>query len=404
MRVLQINAVYEKFSTGRTTKELHEAMLANGIESFVASPELASLNENCYLIGNRFDHKVHAVCSRIFGKQGYYSKRATKKLLDYIDTIKPDIIHLRNLHSNYINLPDLLSYIAKKQIATVITLHDSWFYTGKCVYYIEVNCEKWRNECGNCPALKMGNTSLLFDKSREMLLDKKRLFESIEKLAIVGVSQWVAKDASESILQNASIIKCIYNWIDLDKFKPRDTFQYRNSLGLEGKKVVLGIAMIWNQVKGITLFHKLADLLPDDYQILLVGDDSKIKEKHCKVMYLGTISDVSTLSLLYSMADVFVNPTIQETFGKTTAEAMASGTPIIAYNGTATPELVGTDEKCGFLIDDNKPEAYRDKILEVVNCKNNNYGDNARKRAEVLFSKDKNIQEYFDIYKSLLQK
>ena len=403
MRVLQINAVYEKYSTGRTTKELHEAMLAKGFESYVASPDLGSLNENCYLIGNHIDRKIHAVCSRFFGNQGYYSKRATMGLIDYIEKIHPDIIHLRNLHSNYINLPVLLGYIAEKQIATVITLHDSWFYTGKCVYYIEVNCDRWRYECGNCPALKIGNTSLFFDRSREMLLDKKRLFEKLEKLAVIGVSQWVVKDASESILKKARIIKCIYNWIDLEKFKPRDTLQYRKSLGLEKKKIILGIAMVWNQAKGINVFHKLADLLPDDYQIILVGNASEIREKHSNIMYLGTITDMSELVMLYSMADVFVNPTIQETFGKTTAEAMASGTPIVAYNGTATPELVGTDEKCGYLINDNTPEKYLDRIYQIVNSKNNYYGNNARKRAEALFSKDNNIQEYLNVYESLLQ-
>ena len=153
MRVLQINAVYEKFSTGRTTKELHEAMIAKGIESFVACPDLASLSENAYKIGNKLDWKIHALCSRISGKQGYFSWKATKGLLEYISQIKPDVIHLRNLHSNYVNLPMLLDYIAKENIATVLTLHDSWFYAGKCVYYIECDCHRWQEQCGSCPAL-----------------------------------------------------------------------------------------------------------------------------------------------------------------------------------------------------------------------------------------------------------
>lgn len=403
MKVLQINAVYEKFSTGRTTKELHEAMQSKGIESFVACPDLASLPENGYKIGNKLDWKLHALLSRITGKQGYFSRFATKGLLDYISEVKPDVIHLRNLHSNYINLPMLLKYIAEKDIATVLTLHDSWFYTGKCVYYIEFNCDRWEAHCGNCPALKAGNPSLFLDKTTEMLADKKKLFSAIRRLAVVGVSQWVTDDASRSILKDSSIVQCIYNWIDLERFHPRDCKELKKSMGIENKFVILGIAMSWNKLKGIGIFHELADILPDDCQIVLVGDDSAVELKNAKIKYLGTVKDVDVLSKLYAMADVFVNPTIQETFGKTTAEAMACGTPVVAYNGTATPELVGSDGSCGFLIDENDARLYCDKILQIKMKSKSTFSKATRSRAERLFSKDKNIQMYFEIYERLLK-
>ena len=172
MRILQINAVYEKYSTGRTTKELHEYLQSNHIESYVASPDLGGLVDNCYCIGNRIDRKMHALCSRVSGKQGYFSTKATKGLLNYMDDISPDIVVLRNLHGNYINLNLLLEYIRRKNIITILVLHDCWFYTGKCVYYIEDNCSKWKNGCGECPALKKGNPSFFFDKSNKMLKDK----------------------------------------------------------------------------------------------------------------------------------------------------------------------------------------------------------------------------------------
>lgn len=403
MRVLQINAVYEKFSTGRTTKELHEAMIAKGIESFVACPDLASLSENAYKIGNKLDWKIHALCSRIFGKQGYFSWKATKGLLEYISQIKPDVIHLRNLHSNYVNLPMLLDYIAKENIATVLTLHDSWFYTGKCVYYIEYDCHRWQEQCGSCPALKGGNPSLFFDKSAEMLADKKRLFGNLQRLAVVGVSQWVTDDAARSILKDASMIQCIYNWIDLERFRPRDCSEFKTSMGLADKFVILGIAMTWIQGKGIHVFHALADLLPKDCQIVLAGDDSQVDQKHPKIKYLGTVKDIDMLAKLYAMADVFVNPTIQETFGKTTAEAMACGTPVIAFHGTATPELVGKDGSCGYLVDENDARQYCERILQIKTQKKNAFAKAARSRAEKLFSKDRNIQQYCDIYEELLK-
>lgn len=165
----------------------------------------------------------------------------------------------------------------------------------------------------------------------------------------------------KSILKDARIIQCIYNWIDLECFRPRDCSELKHSMRLDDKFIVFGIAMSWNSQKGINLFHELADLLPDNCKIVLAGDDSSIQIKHSNVTYLGTIKDIDLLSKLYSMADVFVNPTIQETFGKTTAEAMACGTPVVAYNGTATPELVGLDGSCGFLVDENDPKLYCEK-------------------------------------------
>lgn len=401
MRVLQINAVYEKYSTGRTTKELHEAMIANGIESYVACSDISSLRENCYKIGCRLDYKLHAVFSRVFGKQGYYSKVATRGLLKYIDSIEPDIVHLRNLHSNFVNVPLLLSYLAEREIATVITLHDSWLYTGKCVYYIEVGCNRWLDECGCCPALKQGNPSLFIDASKEMLKDKERLFSSIRRLAVIGVSQWVTSDVRKSILKNASIIKCIYNWIDLDLFRPRDSREIKRELGFEGKTVVLGIAASWNEQKGIVIFNRLANMLPENYQIVLVGDSSNIDVRNSKICYAGTILDTERLSMYYSMADVFVNPSIQETFGKTTAEALSSGIPVVAFNSTATPELIGTDGRCGYLISNNDPNEYLECILKLQNQDSIAMRTNTRKRAESLFSKEQNIAEYLEVYKAL---
>lgn len=403
MRVLQINAIYEKYSTGRTTKELHEALQSLGIESYVACTDIGSLKSHCYQIGSVFERKLHAFFSRVLGNQGYYSTHSTKRLIQFIDDIKPDVIHLRNLHSNYINLPLLLKYIGEKGIATVITLHDCWFFTGKCVYYIEVGCNRWLNGCGKCPALKQGNKSLIFDRSKKMLSDKQKLLGAIRRLAVIGVSQWVTNDASKSILKNASIIRCIYNWIDLEKFHPKDTSSLRKSLGLDGQFVVLGIAMSWNTQKGINIFNELANILPEKYQIILIGDASQLKEKNPKIMFIGTISNTEHLANYYSMADVYVNPTIQETFGKTTAEAMAAGTPVVAYNGTATPELLGEDGSCGFLVDQNSPELYKKHIISVCEKGNSNLSINARARAEQLFEKTANINQYIEVYNSLLQ-
>lgn len=403
MKVLQINAIYEKFSTGRLVKELHESLLENGVESYVACPNLSGLQENSFQIGNRRDWKVHALLSRITGKQGYFSWSATRKLLAYMDIVQPDIVHLHNLHNNYLNLPMLFRYLKERKIAVAVTLHDCWCFTGKCMYYIEYGCSRWRDHCGKCPAQKAGNKSWFFDFSQKLRMDKESWFSSVNPLAVVGVSKWVTEDASQSILKDAAIISYIYNWIDLNRFCPCDCGNFREKMGLEDKFIILGIAMSWIPLKGIDIFHKLADLLPENCQIILVGDDTVIEHKHPKIRYMGTIHDADLLAKYYAMADVFINPTVQETFGMTTAEAMACGTPVVAYNGTATPELVGRDGHCGFLIEENDAKLYYEKILEIQKQTKRNLGQAARKRAEEMFSKERNIQQYLDIYQTLLR-
>lgn len=402
MRILQINAVYEKYSTGRNTKELHEFLQNNRIESYVASPDLGGLVDNCYCIGNRIDRKIHALCSRISGKQGYFSIKATKGLLNYMDDISPDIVVLGNLHGNYINLNMLLEYIKRKNIITVLVLHDCWFYTGKCVYYIEDNCSKWKNGCGECPALKKGNPSFFFDKSNKMLKDKEKHFEGIKNLAVVGVSKWVTDDVKLSILHGAKVITYIYNWIDLDLFSPDIVSNIRQIYCLGDKKIVLGVAMSWNIAKGIEIFNKLADTLPDEYQIVLIGDYSKVKNPNKKIKFVGTINKSSELAQFYSEAYVFVNPSIQETFGKTTAESMACGTPVIAYNGTAMPELIGKDGKCGALVNSLNALDYKHEIENMSLCDMSIIQQNCRNRATDLFDKDTNIRKYLELFDNLI--
>lgn len=399
MKVLQINSVYGISSTGRTTMELDHVLQQRGFQSLVAVKKSNCHRNQLYIIGNKFDWKLHSLCSRISGKQGYFSARETKKLLEYVETEKPDIIHLRNLHANYINIPMLLQYIADKSIPTVITLHDCWFFTGKCCYYTDDNCDKWKKHCGDCPALRKWNKSWLLDRSSQMLEDKKALFRAIPKLAVVGVSDWITNEARQSILENAWIIKRIYNWIDLDVFKPTDTSALRKEMKLENDFVVLGVAQTWSVEKGINIFQEIAREMPE-VKVLLIGKLPDKYEISDNVVSIGVISDIKLLAAYYSMADVMVNPSVQETFGKTTAEAIASGTPVIGYNLTATPELIG--QGCGELINQSDGvDAYVRAVRKIQNLGKQHYLASCYQFAAQNFNKEKLVQEYIDLYEEM---
>ncbi len=395
MRIVQINAVAASSSTGRTTLELHNALKKLGHQSWIAAPDTLNTSESIK-IGGSIDRRFHSLYSRIFGRQGYASSRSTRHFIKKLNEIKPDIVHLRNLHGNYINLPILLTYLTQENIAVVITLHDCWFFTGHCCYFIDSNCNKWKKGCGNCPELHQWNKSLFFDRTHSNIEDKKKLFGAIKNLAVIGVSKWITDFVNDSILKNARIIRPIYNWIDTEIFYPRNTKSLREKYADDNKKVILGVSHVWNRQKGLDDFISLAKLLPK-YKIILVGRiDSNLKLPQ-NIITPGRIENVNQLAEFYSLADVFFNPSRRETFGKVTAEALSCGTPVVAYNATATPELV--PPQCGELIEIGNIEDAAKSIRSVLDRKDINA--NCRKFALETFEKEMLVQRMIDLYSEI---
>lgn len=405
MKVVQINAVYGFSSTGRTTREMHEYLLANGIDSYVACPDLAGLNNRGIKIGGTLDYKIHGLLSRVLGKQGYFSTIPTKRLIEKLVSISPDVVVLRNLHGNYINFPLLANYLAKNDIVTIVVLHDCWFFTGHCCYYVDVACDKWQHECNHCPSIRRWNKSLFFDNSRSIFRDKKKLFEAIPRLAVVGVSGWVTDEARKApVLSKAKQFLPIYNWIDLKTFSPKSREDLKEKKGFsEDTFIVLGVSSAWTQEKGLGMFQRLAALLPEKMQVVLVGNINPEDATGSKIKYLPATNNIQELADMYAMADVFVNPSAFETFGKTTAEALSCGTPVVAFNGTATTELVGKDGKCGYLVDSMKPEDYAEKISEIYKKGVSAFSDNCRAHAEADFDMRKNLQLYVQLMNQMIE-
>lgn len=400
MKVLQINAVSGFSSTGKTTLELSDALIEKGYESIIATTKTVSYRNNVYIVGNKLDWSFHGLFSRLFGLQGYFSIISTKKLISFIKKERPDIIHLRNLHANYINLPMLLKYIAKHNIPTVVTLHDCWFFTGKCCHYTADNCFKWTEKCGNCPALKKYNKSWFFDFSGKMFNDKKKLFGNIRNLTVVTVSDWLLNEAEKAPIFKSAEKKRIYNWIDTDKFVQTDSEELKKKLGLENKKVLLCVAGGWTKEKGIETVIELSKKLNENEKILLVGvvyDKDLLNEN---IINVSATESVDELVGYYSIADVFVQPSIQETFGKVVAEALSCGTPAVCFASTANPELV--KDGCGASVPVGDIDAMFREICRILENGKENYSTVCRNFAVDNFNKEKNIQKYFDLYEKII--
>ncbi len=397
MRVLQINAVYNTGSTGRATAELHKALAENGIDSYVAYSKTNNADgKNLYRIGSALDVKLHGLLSRLSGKQAYFSRFATKRLIDYMDEIKPDVVHFGNLHGNYINLPMLMKYLSKKGISVVITFHDFWFITGKCVHFTSSGCDKWQTHCENCPNLQSGNPTWFFDRTKTLFSDKQKMFLSLKKLSFVGVSEWVTDQLRKSPLsQNADTVT-IYNWIDFEKFYPRQTDNMRKKLGLKDKFTVVGVSSVWQESKGFDSFIKLAREMPE-ITVVLVGKIEGNPSLPENIKAVGQTENVGQLAEIYSAADAFVTFSLEETFGLVSAEALSCGTPVICYDSTANREIVG--EGCGYVCE-KRNFAQVVEALNEVKCKGKNfYSDKCVEFAHENFDKEKNINKYIELYK-----
>lgn len=398
MKILHINAVCGTGSTGRICVESCNYLDKSGNECYIAYSD-GFTYKNGYKIGMTLEKKLHGLCSRIFGIQGYFSKSGTRKLLKYMDIINPDVVQLGNLHANYINLQILLSYLADKNIPTVVVLHDCWFYTGKCTHYTVDGCYKWKDNCGNCPRLKKDNPSWFFDRTAEMYKAKKKWFERIPRLAVVGVSDWITNEATKSLLSSAKIIKRIYNWIDLEVFSPTNTVVLRKKLNIEDKFIILGVSTCWSESKGLNKFLELSQIISEDMIIIMVGS---MEHNIClskNIIHIKETHNVNELVEYYSMADIFVNFSLEESFGKVTAEALACGTPVVTVNSTANPELIG--KGCGYIIKSINYENILTLLRVIKKNGKSYYSQDCINYAQRNFDMHDRINEYVTLYKEL---
>ena len=397
---MQINAVYGIGSTGVIVEDLHNLALQNGIDSYVS---YSSTNKNAdeikngYQIGNELSKKIHALLCRIGGKQGYYSFYSTKKLIEHIEYVNPDIVHLHNLHSNYIHINKLLNYLAKKDIKTIITLHDCWFYTGGCFHYTADNCSKWLYSCGDCPKRFKDTPAYLKDNSKKILADRKKYFSDIKNLTVVGVSNWIADEAKKTFFKEKNVIT-IYNGVDTEFFVPTSS-DLRKKYGLENKFVILGAANKWLNPINKDTFDFVTANLPEDCVLVIIGCNEEQKRVLTQnVFTLGYISDRDELRKMYSMADVFANCTREESLSLINVEAQACGTPVVTYKNTGAQETVNNE--CSFSVESGNAEELLNAILKVKNLKKNKLSDSCCNWVKHNFDCYKNYQKYINIYET----
>lgn len=403
MKVVQINSVYGTKSTGIIVRDIADLITSEGHTPLVITPGRFA-EPVVQGIGNRLDYKLHALYTRLTGKQGLASSLATLSLLQKLKRLKPDIIHLHNIHSNFINYRMLLRYTAEKKIPVVLTLHDCWFLTGKCYHFYDIGCEKWKTGCNGCPKRYSDIPSYLGDNAHRVFELRKSLYAQ-NRLYVVGCSQWITNTARESPVFAGADIRYIYNGVDTQTFKPR-AGDFREKYGISQTDfVIITMANKWFDPENERIRTKILRSMAGNDWLFIVGckeaqlNQFQAETQNQRVIAMTHIDSREKLAKVYCAGNVFLNLTHIDTLPTVNMEAASCGLPVITYQAGGSGELVAQG-RTGYVIenfDDN--DALMSALSQVKAGAIT--ADACREKALNDFDRSMNYRKYLDLYREI---
>lgn len=397
LKIAYINT-YPYGSTGAVMKQCAELADKNENDTRIyisTESKKKGIYDDCRYWGYSIDNLMHYYLCLFTGYNGCFSTIGTKKMIKELESYNPDILHLHNLHNCYINLPVLFLYIKKNNIKVVWTLHDCWAYTGQCTHYTKIGCNKWKQGCYSCPQY-MNYPKSYIDRTKTMYQLKKKWFTGIKDMTIVTPSKWLASEVKQSYLKEYPI-QVINNGIDLTIFKPSISLSYEK-IKKTGKYIVLGVAYSWDNSKGLDVFIYLSRKLSSNYQIILVGTDDKVETILPKnIISIKRTSDKKGMAALYSIADVFVNPTREDNYPTVNMEALACGTPVITFQTGGSAEII--DRTCGISVPVDDIDSLHQGIIDI--CEKKLFTRQVCVSKAKLFDKDISSKKYLELYERI---
>ena len=397
MNILQINTSYQKGGAAKIAQTIHKKInKKRNHTSFFAFGRGKRSIDGIYKFTFRPEIYLHGAITRITGYEGIGTYFSTRNLINNIENINIDLIHLHNIHGCYLNF-SFINYLKDNNFPVVWTFHDAWPFTGNCAYFF--NCEKWKNGCGNCPNLKTYPKNYI-DQSKKMWKKKRKLFASGWEPTIITPSKWLADKVKKSFLKEHKI-KVINNGVDLNDYKLYDKAKIRKRLNIPiNKKVLLFVAAdLENKRKGTKYFLKtLKKIANKNYLIITVGKKFKQKiDTNIDIKQLGYIKDKNYLSKIYSMVDLYCITSLDDNFPTTVLESLASGTPVVGFDVGGIKEQV--QNECGYVVEPKNTNELAKKIKLLLENKklNNKMSKNARKKAVNNYSFKKMVNKYLKL-------
>ena len=405
MKILEVNVTCGQGSTGVIAVEIADLLNKRGHECYIAYGQGSTDYPNSYKIGGKIENKIHGLYNtRILGEEGSGTSHGTKQFLKWIDNIRPDIIHIHNLHSNFLNYKLFFQYLIEKKIPVVWSFFDCWPFTGKCTHFAENGCRNWEFDkgCkGHCPQLhSSGFVTWFFDKTAKMYNEKKKLFTELYKLNIIVCSNWLKSEVEKSFLKSFPI-HMIYNWIDIEKFSEiHDPYIY-DRYGIDKtKNIIVSVSAFWDDTTSRCRDAiRLANILPQNYQLVIIGRKKTNLELPCNIIHINYINGTKELSKLYSAATAFVSFSVEDTFGKVIAEAMLCGTPAVVFNSTACPEVVGD---VGYAVEPHNVDDMLQEIIKIERNGRDYYNQRCKDLVISRYDYETNVNKYIEVYTSIL--
>jgi len=412
MKVLIVNTYDIRGGAARAAYRLHQSLLDAGVDSWMLVQSKLSDDERVIaLLQNDACH----TCTRVgrslldaLPSKLYLNKTETLfsparlpfgGVLEAIEEIDPDIVHLHWICGGMIRIEDL----EKIHKPIVWSLHDMWAFTGGCHY--DEGCGKYQSHCSACPVLGSKNEK---DLSHSIFARKQKTFSKMENLTIVGLSRWLAECARQSTLLKNKRVVNLPNPIDTTAFIPFDKAEARKRLNLPGdKKLILFGAMsaTSDPRKGYRELVKALDQLPqnDDIELVVFGSSGPKNETRNGFLthYLGHI-DEESLHLLYCAADVMVVPSLQENLSNAIMESLACGTPVVGFDIGGNGDLID-HKKNGYLAEPYSPADLAEGIRWVINSPlYQDLSKNAREKVLRCFDSKVVAEKYIELYQSIL--
>lgn len=348
-KLVQLNVVFGKGSTGRLVERIHEYALKSSFNSYVLYGRGKKIKKQKVIkVSTELEAKLHAILTKLSGFQFLFSYFSTRNIINHIKRIRPDVVHLHCLNGYFVNIYKLLDYLASKNIRTIVTLHAEFMYTGGCGH--SYGCNQYHNGCVKCPILAEATGSLIFDQTPKQW---RLMRESVSRFApgkikFVAVSNWIERQAKLSGVIKNHDISTIYNGVSSDfRYSKSLREEKRRSLALtDDMKMVMFVTPSFNSPnKGGRFLIKLANLLINDEKIifLIVGYDGRTSELPSNVVALGHTNNVTDLVGYYNASDSVIVLSQRETFSMVTAEAMSCGCPVVGFRSGGPEEVAIAD-------------------------------------------------------------
>lgn len=410
MKILIVNASDVQGGAARAAYRLHRALLAENIDSQMLVQSKSSDDYTVLSPQTKFQKAIGKLRPTLdsIPVRRYPDRTKTlfspswvpfADLVDKINALNPDVVHLHWIAGGMMRIEDL----AKINAPIVWSLHDMLAFTGGCHY--DEECAGYHKQCGVCPVL---GSDKVKDLSRKVWLRKQASFARLPNMTIIGLSKWLAHCAvSSSLFKNNPVVN-LPNPIDTQIFAPLEQVEARKLFNLpQDKKLILFGAMgaTSDPRKGFKELAQALDHLPAEYELVVFGSSEPQTPQGFKqkAHYLGHLHDDVSLRVLYSAADAMVVPSLQEAFGQTASEAMACGTPVVAFGATGLLDIV--DHKFnGYLASPFNTHDLAKGIEWVLNA--SDYDDlciNARDKVLREFNSHVVAEKYIELYERVLK-